>query len=372
MLKRKAYRKWSLCFLSIFVLVTASVMAVNYAVDPMWCFNHDTPFAEWREFIDERPQKTNLLRYRDFPIETVIIGSSRTMHIDPSQTGENSFNLGLGGCMPMEYPTLMEVFYKAKGYYPRKIIVGLDFFGASVTYADGGTDNLSIPSLKMFEENPFTYRLEMLASVELGRKSFNLIRKNMSIDEDGIGYGDIMYSAGHMGANAYYPPVKDMALKRRMCRGIYYDFKKAYEFFEYSDKYQEYISSLIRPPVSAEVSPFITPEGTMTMRLIAETPGRLDDYERMLRESVEVFGGVWNFMYVNSVTSNHIYWREPSHCLGQVNEWVLGRMSGTGNPPSDFGVYVTQENINEHINEVRAQLTALRYTKDSWNIFMEE
>ncbi|OUO93790.1 hypothetical protein [Cloacibacillus sp. An23] len=372
MLKNKIYRKWAVHFLSIFAIVTAVTMAINYAVDPMWCFDHETPFAVWREVIDEREQKTNLLRFRDFDIDALVIGSSRVMQIDPEQVGENAFNMGFSACMPLEYPTLMEVFYRTKRHYPKKILVGLDFFGAGVNYASGDSENRALQSLAQLNENAFVYKLEKLASIELARKSVNLIRKNMKIDEDGIAYADIKYSSGYMGTKAYYPPAADIEQKKSMCRSIYYDFMKIYEFFEYSEHYKEYLSSLIKPPVNAEVMPFVTPEGTLTMRLIAKTPGRLDDYERMLRESVEVFGGVWNFMYVNSVTSNHEYWREPSHCLDQVNEWVLERMLGTGNPPSDFGVYVTRENIDEHVKEVRAQLIALRETKDSWDTFMDE
>ncbi|WP_300260503.1 hypothetical protein [uncultured Cloacibacillus sp.] len=372
MLKRKLYKKWALCFLSIFAGVTASVMAINYAVDPMWCFNHDTPFAEWREFIDDRPQKTNLLRFRDFRVDTLIIGSSRTMSLDPFKADKHAFNYGLGGCMAVEYPTIIEMFHKAKGYYPSKIIVGLDFFGASSIYGDRVNANRSLSAMQIFNKNSLIYKLEMLASIELSRKSINLIRKNINFDEIGIGHGDVKYRKDHMGANLHYPPVNDMVFKKHLCRGTYLDYKKSYEFFEYNEQYKENLSCLVKPPVIAEVKAFVTPEGTMTMRLIAETPGRLNDYERMLRESVEVFGGIWNFMYVNSVTSNHEYWREPSHCVDSVNEWVLERMLGTGNPPADFGVYVTSENIDHHIEEVRAQFLALLNQKDSWSIFIEE
>ena len=77
-------------------------------------------------------------------------------------------------------------------------------------------------------------------------------------------------------------------------------------------------------------------------------------------------------MYVNSVTSDHTLWREPSHSLPQVNEWIVEKMQGRGNPPSDFGVYVTAENIDEHLREVRAQIMALPHQKDSWAELMEE
>ena len=372
MLKRKLYKKWTFFFLSIFIFVTASVVAINYAVDPMWCFNHETPFAEWREFIDERIQKANLLRFRKDEIDTLIIGSSRVMQMDTNKIGDGAFNFGLSSCMPIEYSVLMEIFHETRGYYPDKIIVGLDFFGANATYNDGSKENRAVPILQMLDDNAFIYRMEMLSSIELSRKSFNLIRKNISIKEDDIEYADIRYNVGHMGASAVYPPIEDVEHKKHIVHNLYIEFKKIYEFFRYNEQYKKNISALLQLSSQVDVKPYITPEGTLTMRIIAETPGRIDDYERMLRDAVDVFGGVWNFMYVNSVTSNHIYWREPSHCLKQVNSWILDRMSGNGNPPTDFGVYVTKENIDEHIKEVRAQLLALPSQKDSWTELMGE
>ena len=128
MLKRKLYKKWAICFLSIFVTVTASVVAINYAVDPMWCFNHETPYAEWREFIDERIQKTNLLQYRNFKIDTLIIGTSRSLGISPNTLGPNGMNFALTGCMAFEYTYIIETFYQARGYYPTKIRIGIELF----------------------------------------------------------------------------------------------------------------------------------------------------------------------------------------------------------------------------------------------------
>ena len=372
MLKRKSYKKWTLCFLSIFVIVTASVITLNYAVDPMWCFNHETPYAEWREFIDDRQQKTNLLRFRKNKIDTVCMGSSRVMQMAPDKMGDNAFNFALSSCMPAEYATLMEIFHRTRGYYPKEIIIGIDFFRTNAISATREPENRALPALASLDKNSFVYRMEMLSSIELARKSFNFIRKNMSIQIDGIENGDVKYLAGNMRANSYYPPISDMKRKRRACRGLYREFKNTHQYYQYNRLYKEQIVNFFKPLNDSLVIPFITPEGTMTLRLFAETPGRLDDYERMIRETVEVFGGVWNFMYVNSVTSDHSYWREPSHSLGQVNDWVLERIYGTGNPPADFGVYVTKDNIDEHIKEVKAQLLALQHQKDSWYVMMED
>ena len=369
MLKRKLYKKWAICFLSIFITITALVMSVNYAVDPMWCFGHKTPFAEWRQFISERQQKANLLRFRDFDIDTLIMGSSRVMSFDTAQWGENGFNFGVSGCMSFELPTLIKLFFDTKGYYPKHIVLGIDFFAVGATNSDGSEENRSIPVLLSLNTSPLASKLGFLANIELCRKSINLIIKNLEKD---IQYADVKYAAEYMDAHAFYPPIEERERKKAAIRDILFSVKKNYSFFKFDEHYKYSLACLAALRETTKITPFITPEGTPSLRLIAETPWRFRDYERMLRETVEVFGGVWNFMYVNSVTSDQTLWRESSHYLPQVNEWIKDRITGEGTPPDDFGVYVTKDNIDEHIKMVRKQFFALLHQTDSWGVLMDD
>lgn len=369
MLKRNSYKNWVLCFLCTFASVTGLVMAINYAVDPMWCFNHATPFAEWREFIDERQQKTNLLRFRDFEIDTLIMGSSRVMGAKTlPQEAANSFNLGVSSCIALEYESLLKIFYNARKCYPKTILLGIDFFGASKVYPDGNRENKSKTSLDSFDASQIMYKFETIATIELCRKSVNLISKNLDGD---VSYGDVTYVTGHMEATSYYPRLTDLQSKRISYHNTYMDFKKTYEIFTYDTLYKKHLGHFTKLPDTTKVIPFITPEGTPFLRLIAETPGRIDDYERMLRDVVDVFGGVWNFMYVNQVTADHTLWREPSHHLPQVDEWIMEKLAGNDIEISDFGIYVTSDNIDEHIKMVRKQIMSLPQKRDSWSSIIE-
>ena len=368
MLKRKSYKRWTLCFLSIFVIVTASVVTLNYAVDPMWCFNHETPYAEWREFIDERQQKTNLLRFRDFKIDTLIMGSSRVMAMDTALWGPCGFNFGVSSCMAFELPILMDIFYKTKGYHPNHVILGIDFFAAGRAYGDGSKNNKSKSVQLSLKSSRFISKLESLSSIELCRKSINLIIKNL---ENDIHYADVKYSSGHMDAHAFYPPVNDINVKKKIFTETYFGCKKTYSFFAFDNNYKDNLKYISKLSDTTKITPIILPEATPHLRLIAEIPNRLCDYEKMLRETVEVFGGVWNFMYVNSVTSEQALWRESSHCLSVVNTWIRDRVTGIGTPPEDFGVYVTKDNIDIHIKTVREQILSLVNQTDSWSVFLD-
>lgn len=363
MLKYKLYRKWFVLLLLILIVPMLAVMVINYMVDPMWCFNHKVRFAEWRFEIDYRQQKTNLLRFRDLPVETLIIGSSRVMNIDPLRLGVNCFNFGVSGCLPIEYQTLLNIFYKVKGYYPRNIIIGLDF---CYTRGDGSNHRV-LSAYQSLDISPVLYRVNTISNFQMLCKSINIVISN--INNNGNSYGKVRYNIDYMGANTYYLPYSDdISVKRNRCVEVYSSITDVYKTTVWNKNWTSYLFSFVSKKIG--VTPFITPEATPLLRAIATIPGLIDDYERMIREAVSVFGGVWNFMYVNSVTSNHEYWLEPSHSLDLVNEWVIDRIYGKGAPPADFGVYVTNENVEEHINEVRAQFIKLKNQKDSWDELM--
>lgn len=370
MLKRKLYKKWAICFLSIFVTVTASVVAINYAVDPMWCFNHETPFAEWREFIDERIQKTNLLRYRNFTIDTLIIGTSRSLGISPDTFGPNGMNFALTGCMAFEYTYIIETFYQARGYYPTKIIIGIDFFSSASKYSDESPGNKMQEIYNDIKTDKRLERLETVSNINLFKKSINLIIDNIkgNVPQN----AGIKYTQGYMDARAFYLPIDNMKTKVRAVKSNVNYYRGIYSRYQYSNQYKSDINSLVQLPQSTELTVFISPIGTPLLQLLAEIPGMMDNYEKFLRETVDVFGGVWNFMYVNSVTQNHIYWREPSHHLSIIDKWMTARIIGNGDCPDDFGIYITKQNIDDHINTIKMDILNLRNINDTWHIFFDE
>ena len=356
--------------MSIFVIVTASVVTLNYAVDPMWCFNHETPYAEWREFIDERIQKTNLLQYRNFKIDTLIIGTSRSLGISPNTFGPNGMNFALTGCMAFEYPYIIETFYQARGYYPTKIIIGIDFFSSASNYSDESSDNKMQEIYNDIKTDKALKRLETVSNINLLKKSINLTIDNIkgNVPQN----AGIKYTQGYMDARAFYLPINNMKTKTRAVKSNVNYYRGIYSRYQYNNQYKSNIKSLTQLTPSTELTVFISPIGTPLLQLFTEIPDMMANYEKFLRETVDVFGGVWNFMYVNSVTQNHIYWREPSHHLSIIDKWMTARIIGTDGCPDDFGIYITRENIDDHINAIKTNILNLRNINDSWHVFFNK
>lgn len=84
-------------------------------------------------------------------------------------------------------------------------------------------------------------------------------------------------------------------------------------------------------------------------------------YEQWFREIVDIHP-VWDFSGCNSITTESIkeameYYDDPSHYTHTTGNLVLNRMFNyqIDTVPEDFGVYVTPENLDEHLQRVRVQ-----------------
>jgi len=84
-------------------------------------------------------------------------------------------------------------------------------------------------------------------------------------------------------------------------------------------------------------------------------------YAQWVREVISIHP-VWDFSGCNSITTEPIkevmeYYEDPSHYTYTTGNLLLNRMFNhqVDTVPDDFGVYVTSENVDEHLQQVRAQ-----------------
>lgn len=84
-------------------------------------------------------------------------------------------------------------------------------------------------------------------------------------------------------------------------------------------------------------------------------------YENWLHEIVGI-RPVWDFSGCNSITTEPVseemdYFEDPSHYTYKTGDLVLNRMFNyhADRVPEEFGVYLTPDNIDGHLRNVRAQ-----------------
>jgi hypothetical protein len=83
---------------------------------------------------------------------------------------------------------------------------------------------------------------------------------------------------------------------------------------------------------------------------------RLPDYERWLREMVEVFGQVWHFEYLHSTARDYENtFSDGHHFYPWVGTFIAHKLTGEPDPgiPSDFGILLDRANIEEWLITLR-------------------
>ena len=109
------------------VLFTGSVMALNYIVNPLGKYESTVlPSLVWTG----RSDKTELLQEFDKNPDVLILGSSRTMKLDPNyvekETGLTAFNAGVNSARAEDYYVMLRYILDELHMKPRYIFLGID------------------------------------------------------------------------------------------------------------------------------------------------------------------------------------------------------------------------------------------------------
>jgi hypothetical protein len=91
--------------------------------------------------------------------------------------------------------------------------------------------------------------------------------------------------------------------------------------------------------------------------------GRLPQYERWLKEMVEVFDQVWHFEYLNSITMDYDKnFSDSHHFYSSVGTMIAHRITGAADAaiPPDFGILLTKSTIDAQLTKIRTDSAMCR------------
>jgi hypothetical protein len=341
---RLTSRRWVIIFASLLCSFVGAVALFNIVVDPLWCFSHINSLNEKAVVIDQRQQKTNRIAFGTQEYDSIIIGSSRTEPIPASEiAGGRAFNYAAPAMYPEEYGDYLE-YARSKSRIPlRKFFVGVDFFG-SIKEKPAPIK----PPLSYFDKSDTPlYRLSTVLAPDTARawikrmndRSYYYLydRRNCTLIPKDLA----RYDSGRLFSERL----------ELLARGFY-----SGDRYSYNEKLPDIYRGLKSrfPDVSFVV--FTTPVSRpLFERMILE--GRFMDYCRWMRDLVEAFGGVYSFMYLNSITLNMKNYYDADHFFPSVGAILAHRISGVADDsiPDDSGVYVTAANLEQHLSAVRRQ-----------------
>lgn len=337
-------KSFALTVMAIFASLTAAVAGFNYWIDPLWHYGHAHEYNDVQVVTDEREQKTANQLYVQKTADTLLIGSSRSTYIHTTAfTDWDVYNYSVANLSMREYLTMIDFAFEQNPNYDR-IVLGVDFFKSSTQEAQAPH---SIVNHVTRVTQPF-YRSKNLLSFDLLETSFEnfQLSRTDSITEDRLYNREGNAFAERLSEEETFSETKS---KIEKFESTFYGEK-----YEYFPRYKEIMTMVSEKHPEAEKVVYTTPISSELFKSLAST-GLYDDYETWLRDLVEVYGGVWNFMYPNTVTNDITNYFDGHHFYPEVGDLIAERVEQGEDAavPEDFGTYVTSENIDAHLVEVQ-------------------
>ncbi|MGB9080752.1 MAG: hypothetical protein WCD00_05595, partial [Desulfuromonadaceae bacterium] len=132
--------------------------------------------------------------------------------------------------------------------------------------------------------------------------------------------------------------------------------------YTYRDDLAKSLTELIQTNPNTRFIPFTTPVSKPYFcAMVLE--GKFPQYERWLKEMVGVFGQVWHFEYLNSITLDYSKnFSDSHHFYAPVGTMIAHRITGVedAKTPSDFGILLTKDNIDEQLAKIKADSVSCR------------
>lgn len=316
---------------------------LNYYVDPLWLFVHENRFNQKQWGFDERQQKTNLVRFGKFDFDGLLVGSSRSSYISQANfTDARIFNYAVSGMRPVEFSGYID-FATSVGKRPFKVVyLGMDFFATNKRHP-GSSERAE---RYVAQSGQPLYRLESLLSYDTFGKSLNNIKKARSSSPcDCYDRQNVKALVKPSDAIKAAAVNNDVTVYRTKIYGADY---------VYDDGLKDILLGLRDRHPETRFIPFTTPSSYKIFQVLVQT-GRLPDYERWITEMVNIYGGVYDFMGLNSITENLDNYADAHHFYEDVGALISERLENRKGGPQDFGTYVTQANLAKHLAEIRAQ-----------------
>ena len=339
----KKYQNFHLFFTISTLMPLCLVGVINLVIDPYLYFYSPT-FKTINQYKPEREKHLMLSKAAEInhiEAKIIFLGSSRVMSglnskypglADPDFT----YNLGLPGVNMYQ---IMHYFNHALANQSqiKQVIIGLDFF--------------------MFNE--YLENLDNFDESRLGKKIVvkDIINNLLSIDT--LRASITTFNANLNNQNkSNYQEAKTSKFKRWLTNFLSYE--GFYGKYDLSQSRLENFQAIIDKckQHNIEIIVFISPTHATQYEAI-NVAGLWQTFEQWKREVVKITP-VWDFSGYNSITTELISDRmnnyiDNSHYSPKVGNLVLSRILSfqTEKTPSDFGILVTQDNIELHLKKIR-------------------
>lgn len=348
------YFQFNRLFLLSILGIVGLVGLINFLVDPYDIYQ--TPKVVG--INNSKPEKNNNDRlYKAVDIirikpKTVILGSSRTKQgIDPEHPIlleiQPSYNLAINGANMYELRRYLEHALKNQSQI-QKVILGLDFFMFNQFLENQPTFSETRLEKKYIDIPDLINSLFSLSTLEISQET---ISASFSSHDRDTSYGE----------NGFAPhrTSEDGQTQGRF-KGSINQFFEIHHQYKLSENYLADFKKIVDICRKNQIDlvVFISPSHATQWEAI-EAIGAWESFENWKKDLVKITP-VWDFSDYNSITSEPIKdvmenYADNSHYTKKVGDLVLNRIFSyqVEQVPSDFGVLMTPDNIEKHLETIR-------------------
>lgn len=280
---------------------------------------------------DERKYKTNLIQHQLNDYDSILLGASSTTFINENAfNGLRVYNYSVSGMIPSEYQSAISHLEANNEAKIENVFVALSFFTANQN---------EVSRIRQFHIGNYISESQSVRTVMSELFNFSALT-NVIMDL----FSDIEHETYYMkGENIHYAnsiPAGDAAY--RITQGLSLHEKKLREF-QYYENYSSELISFRNNNRGKNFFIFIDPVTKPYLDLVLRT--QYDQYERWLRETVDVFGHVYIYPYENKISDNYlINFRDNRHYIPSVGTLTINSIL---NEHDNSLVSLEASNINE-------------------------
>lgn len=342
----KTYKTWTCLTLSLIIFVLGIIATANYIIDPYGMYHYSGKSFNYNKIIDSDPYLIKTFQSRKYQPEAIVLGTSRAMRLDPpiikDLTGEDAYNLGLSAAAPYINYKYLEYAIKVNPNL-KTVYLGLDFevFDANhVNHANYDEERL---------ESPF-YMKDWFSTL----LSENAIKDSYKVITDNLHQTSTFTEHRYLGDGSFdetlvYPPNTN----QQTLHMIPTTLQLSSDHLQYINQIKELCDNNY-----LDLYMYISP----VHAIILETYWQNDlwsTFEDWKRQLVEI-APVWDFSGYHDISMSSLQqsdnYNDLSHFSKKVGNLILYRMlqQQTDRVPAYFGVYLTPEHIEHHLEHLRA------------------
>lgn len=348
--KMKNTKQWLRFSLLNLLVLTSFIVIFNYAMDPLWSFNHKNSLQAHQEGFNERQQKVNLIHFsKSFNYDALILGSSRvTIHNTHLIQSAKTFNLAINGMQPYEFNNYIEYAKQKNQKEFKYIILGLDF-----TSIDYSAHHHNIQPY-IDTSNALLYRYKALLSYDTLKISLKNFRNTAfgkykkrfkTYNQDYIAFA---YSKNPQDVKS---AIEESAQK---LKNNNINYKRG--------EYLSVLTQLKKNNPNTHFIVFTTPLPSAHINTLLESSHNREICTQWLFDIIAIFGSVHHFFYLNHVTQNYPEtFVDEGHYISDVGNCIDAKIFSqpcikTYN--KNFGILINQNNISK-INTMTGLSNAL-------------